>query len=57
MKITKETAEWLNENTYAFKKGDWYFLPDFPKDQVPERLEIPVNKKSWQMTKDLLSES
>jgi len=47
MKISKEVIKWLNENAYALKNNEWYFLPDFPKDERPRCLEIPVNKKLW----------
>ena len=47
MKLTKEVVKWLEENAYAVKEKQYWLLRDFPSDQVPERLEIPVNKGFW----------
>ncbi len=49
MKLSSEVIKWLRENAYAFKDEDCYFLPDFPQDKVPDRLQIPVKKKLWQL--------
>ena len=53
MQISKEVIQWLRENAYAFKEGEHWFLPDFPKDQIPDKLEIPMRKRIWQALKEL----
>ena len=48
MEINNEVLKWLKENAYAVKgKGDYWFLADFPQDSIPDRLEIPMNKRLW----------
>ena len=47
MKITSEVLRWLKDNAYAVKGEDYWFLPDFPTDQTPDKLEIPINKRKW----------
>ena len=51
MKLTKDVARWLKENAYAVKGGEYWFLPDFPDGQVPDKLEIPIKKQSWEKYK------
>ena len=48
MEMTREVAKWLRENAYAVKDKDYWFLPDFPQSQVPDKLEIPMKDKAWQ---------
>ncbi len=47
MKLTKDVVKWLKENAYVLKDNEYWFLPDFPSEQTPDRLEIPVSKQSW----------
>ena len=47
MKFTEDVQKWLRENAYAVKGDDYWFLPDFPSEQVPDRLEIPIKGQSW----------
>uniref|UniRef100_A0A6M3JLH0 Uncharacterized protein n=1 Tax=viral metagenome TaxID=1070528 RepID=A0A6M3JLH0_9ZZZZ len=42
-----KTRKWLKDNAYAVKGKDCWFLPDFPNDRIPDRLEIPMNERSW----------
>lgn len=51
MELTEDTMKWLKENAYAIKGEDFWFLPDFPDDQIPDRLEIPIKKRSWENIK------
>jgi len=55
MKITDEVRKWLKENAYAAKDADVYFITDFPVGEVPDRLIIPIKKRSWQQILDKLS--
>jgi len=48
MKITIDIARWLKENAYAAKGDKYWFLPDFPSEEIPDRLEIPIKKRSWE---------
>ena len=54
MKVSSEIMKWLEENAYAMKNGDYWFLTDFPKDQIPYRLEIPMNKMVWKAMQEEL---
>ena len=45
--MNPELLKWLKENAYAVKGDAHWFLPDFPIDQIPDKLEIPINKRSW----------
>ena len=47
MKIPNEVIKWLKENAYAVEDENYYFLPDFPQDKIPDRLQIPVDKRLW----------
>ena len=47
MKLTKDVVKWLKENAYAAKAEEYWFLPDFPSEQTPDKLEIPIRKKTW----------
>ncbi len=47
MDLTEAVVKWLRENAYAVKKGEYWFLSDFPSDQIPDRLEIPIRKRDW----------
>ena len=47
MQLTEDVVKWLKENAYAVKDKDYWFLNDFPSDQIPDRLEIPMNKQAW----------
>ncbi len=47
MELTKDTLKWLKEHAYAVKGEDYWFLSDFPSGQIPDRLEIPLRKRSW----------
>jgi len=51
MQLTEGIVKWLKENAYAVKEGIYWFLPDFPSDQIPDRLEIPIKKRSWEKLK------
>jgi len=47
LELTKDVARWLKENAYAVKGGETWFLPDFPDEKIPDRLVIPITKRSW----------
>ena len=47
MKLTKDIVKWLKENAYAIKGKEYWLLSDFPNEQIPDKLEIPINKRSW----------
>lgn len=51
MELTEDMAKWLMGNAYAVKREKYWFLPDFPSEQTPDKLEIPINKKSWDKMK------
>ena len=53
MILTKDIIRFLKENAYAVKGGEYWFLSDFPSDQMPERLEIPMNKRAWEQLKEV----
>jgi len=53
MKITNEVRKWLKENAYAAKGADIYFITEFPIGEVPDRLIIPIKKRSWRETQEL----
>lgn len=49
MKVTKEIRQWLSDNAYAVKSnGDMYSLSEFPKEDTPDHLRIPIRKIDWQ---------
>jgi hypothetical protein len=48
MKLTGDIVKWLEENAYAVKNGEHWFLVDFPNDQIPDKLEVPVKKRLWE---------
>ena len=56
MKISEEVVKWLREKAYAVKGEDYYFLTDFPPDEIPDNLHIPVKQKLWQQLLDLMGE-
>ena len=56
MKLTEDIVRWLKENAYAVKGEDYYFLPDSPGEQIPDRLEIPINKRTWEKFRQLSRE-
>ena len=47
MEINDEVLKWLKANAYAVKEEEYWFLSDFPENQTPDRLEIPINNKNW----------
>ncbi len=47
MKVSEEVVKWLRENAYAVKGDEFYFLPDFPPEQTPDYLHIPIRPKKW----------
>ena len=51
MKLTEGIVKWLEENAYEAKGTDYWFLACFPSEQIPDRLEIPINKRSWEKLK------
>lgn len=48
MELTEDVIRWLEENAYAVKGKEYRFFSDFPSDQVPDRLQIPIGKKLWE---------
>ena len=48
MNIPSEVLKWLKENAYAVKDGEHWFITDFPEDEIPDNLHIPMNKRRWQ---------
>ena len=54
MKLTQDIARWLKENAYAVKDDEYWFLPDFPNEQTPDRLEIPIKKRAWGKYKEAM---
>ena len=58
MIVPQEVIKWLKENAYAEKDGEFWFVTDFPKDRLPERLIIPLGKRSrlWDMLKAYIEE-
>ena len=51
MELTEDVAKWLRKNAYAVKGEDYWFLSDFPSEQTPDKLAIPVSKRSWKKWK------
>lgn len=51
MELTEDVEKWLRKNAYAVKGGNYWFLPDFPSEQTPDKLEIPVSNRSWEKLK------
>ena len=47
MQIPIEVGKWLRENVYLVKGKDYYFFSDFPDNEIPDRLECPINKNLW----------
>jgi len=56
MKMTREIWQWLQENAYASKEGDYWRLSDFPPNQIPDYLAIPITKSVWRKIKELIKE-
>lgn len=61
MKISNEVIKWLKDNAYAVRndgKVDVYWLlRDFPVECVPDKLHIPISKRSWQEINNKLQSS
>lgn len=51
-----EVKKWLNEEAYAVKGKDYYYIKDFPENLIPDRLEIPMTPKRWGNIKEQLEE-
>ena len=47
MKTSIEVLTWLKRNAYAVKGDDYYLMTDFPQNEVPDRLHIPLKKRAW----------
>ena len=54
MTISDEVLKWLKENAYAVKGENYWFITDFPPNEIPESLHIPIKKRSWQQIRDQL---
>ena len=49
MKTPTEVIKWLKDNAYAVKGKDYWLLSDFPLNELPDKLEIPMNRKRWDL--------
>lgn len=47
MRTSNEVLKWLKGNAYAVKGNNYYTMADFPEDDVPDRLHIPLRKRAW----------
>lgn len=54
MLIPDVVLKWLMENAYAAKGDDYWFIMDFPSNDTPDRLHIPIKKHSWGQIRDKL---
>lgn len=54
MNIPDEVIRWLKENAYAAKGKEHWFLRDFPKDEIPDSLHVPMNKRIWRPIQEKL---
>ena len=46
--IPIEVIKWLKESAYAVKGAGYWFITDFPNNQTPDSLHIPLKEKGWQ---------